>query len=86
MTQDDKAFAVVLTGQFQSNARPCYAQRKTLMLDATLVANDQKLFDELAPYLWSRASPSTPASPRPTSTPCRPKASSRVARGRHRGC
>lgn len=57
VTQDDKAFAVVLTGQFQSNARPCYAQRKTLMLDATLVANDQKLFDDLAPYLWSPSFP-----------------------------
>lgn len=57
VTQDERAFAVVLTGQFQSNARPCYAQRKTLMLDATLVANDQKLFDELSPYLWSPSFP-----------------------------
>lgn len=57
VSQDDRAFAVVLTGQFQSNARPCYAQRKTLMLDATLVANDQTLFDELAPYLWSPSFP-----------------------------
>lgn len=57
VTQDERAFAVVLTGQFQSNARPCYAQRKTLMLDATLVANDQKLFDDLSPYLWSPSFP-----------------------------
>ena len=57
VTQDDKAFAVVLTGQYQSNARPCYAQRKTLMLDASLVSNDEKLFEELAPYLWSASFP-----------------------------
>lgn len=57
VSQDDHAFAVVLTGQYQSNARPCYAQRKTLMLDASLVSNDQALFDELAPYLWSASFP-----------------------------
>ncbi len=28
VTQDEKAFAVVLTGQFQTNARPCYAQAR----------------------------------------------------------
>ncbi|MCL3818706.1 ABC transporter substrate-binding protein [Aeromicrobium wangtongii] len=57
VAQDDKAFAVVLTGQYQSNARPCYAQRKTLMLDASLVSNDEALFEELAPYLWSPSFP-----------------------------
>jgi ABC-type branched-subunit amino acid transport system substrate-binding protein len=57
ITQDDKAFAVVLTGQLQSNARPCYAQRKTLMLDATLIANDQGTFTSLAPYLWTASYP-----------------------------
>ena len=57
ITQDDKAFAVVLTGQFQSNARPCYAQRNTLVLDATLLASDQSTFDSLAPYLWSASFP-----------------------------
>lgn len=57
VSQDDKAFAVVLMGQYQSNARPCYAQRKTVMLDASLVSNDQELFDELAPYLWSASFP-----------------------------
>ncbi|MGI5184915.1 hypothetical protein ACQEVZ_52555 [Dactylosporangium sp. CA-152071] len=57
VTQDDKAFAVVLTGQFQSNARPCYASRRTLVLDATLVANDQTTFTKLAPYLWSASYP-----------------------------
>ena len=58
ITQDDQAFAVVLTGQFQSNARPCYAQRETLVLDTTLVATDNATYDELSPYLWS---PSFPA-------------------------
>ncbi|GIH02425.1 hypothetical protein Rhe02_04920 [Rhizocola hellebori] len=57
VTQDDQAFAVVLTGQFQSNARPCYAQRRTLMLDATLVATDQKTYQQLAPYLWAASYP-----------------------------
>lgn len=58
ITQDDQAFAVVLTGQFQANARPCYAQRQTLVLDATLVATDDATYDELAPYLWSPSYPS----------------------------
>ena len=57
ITQDDQAFAVVLTGQFQTNARPCYAQRKTLVLDATLVATDTTAYDELSPYLWSASYP-----------------------------
>lgn len=57
ITQDDQAFAVVLTGQFQSNARPCYAQRQTLVLDATLVATDDATYDELSPYLWSASYP-----------------------------
>lgn len=53
ITQDDHAFAVVLTGQLQSNARPCYAQRRTLMLDATLIADDKATFTRLQPYLWT---------------------------------
>jgi ABC-type branched-subunit amino acid transport system substrate-binding protein len=57
ITQDDKAFAVVLTGQLQSNARPCYAQRRTLMLDATLIANDRSTFAALSPYLWTASFP-----------------------------
>nr|BFE70273.1 hypothetical protein GCM10020092_035740 [Actinoplanes digitatis] len=57
ITQDDKAFAVVLTGQLQPNARPCYAQRRTLMLDATLIANDKGTFASLAPYLWTGSFP-----------------------------
>ena len=57
LTQDDKAFAVVLTGQFQTNARPCYAGRQTLVLDSTLMATDEKAYGELAPYLWSPSYP-----------------------------
>lgn len=57
LTQDDKAFAVVITGQFQTNARPCYADRGTLVLDATLVATDDTAYGELAPYLWSPSYP-----------------------------
>ncbi|GIE90278.1 hypothetical protein [Actinoplanes regularis] len=57
ITQDDRAFAVVLTGQLQANARPCYAQRRTLMLDATLIADDRATFTQLAPYLWTASFP-----------------------------
>ena len=58
ITQDDKAFAVVMTGQFQENARPCYANAQTLMLDLTLYPLDQSGFEELAPYYWSPVLPS----------------------------
>ncbi|MEV6971746.1 ABC transporter substrate-binding protein, partial [Hamadaea sp. NPDC051192] len=57
VTQDDRAFAVVLTGQLQANARPCYARRNTLVLDATLIATDTKTYRELSPYLWSASFP-----------------------------
>ena len=53
ITQDDQVFAVVMTGQFQDNARPCYASRQTLMLDTTFYPIDQAGYEELAPYLWS---------------------------------
>lgn len=53
ITQDDKVFAVVLTGQFQDNARPCYAARNTVMFDTTYFPIDQDGYEELAPYLWS---------------------------------
>lgn len=53
ITQDDRVFAVVLTGQFQDNARPCYAARDTLMLDTTFYPVDAADHRELAPYLWS---------------------------------
>ena len=48
----------MLFGQFQENARPCYANAKTLMFDATLYPIDQTGYDELAPYLWSPFLPS----------------------------
>ncbi len=57
ITQDDKAFAVVLTGQYQPNARPCYAQRNTLMLDAALMAQDTEYYKSLYPYLWTASFP-----------------------------
>ncbi|WP_372736115.1 ABC transporter substrate-binding protein [Nocardioides sp.] len=57
ITQDDRAFAAVLTGQLQANARPCYAKRNTLVLDATLVATDDAMFKEFAPYLWNPSFP-----------------------------
>ena len=58
ITQDDRAFAVVMTGQLQSNARPCYRNANTLMLDATLYPVDNAGFEELAPYYWSPILPS----------------------------
>jgi hypothetical protein len=57
ITQDDRAFAAVLTGQLQANARPCYAKRGTIALDATLVATDNAHFEELSPYLWNPSFP-----------------------------
>ena len=53
ITQDDQADVVVLTGQFQENARPCYAAAGTLMLDVTLFPVDRSGYADLAPYLWS---------------------------------
>lgn len=57
VTQDDKAFAVVMTGQYQTNARPCYTDRKTLVLDASLYAMSQNYFDTYSPYLWTGSFP-----------------------------
>jgi len=56
-TQDEKVFAVVLVGQFQSNARPCYAKAQTLMLDQTTYPLVQEDFEKLAPYLWQPSFP-----------------------------
>ena len=58
ITQDDGADVVVLTGQFQENARPCYASAGTLMLDVTLFPVDRSGYADLAPYLWSPLLPS----------------------------
>jgi ABC-type branched-subunit amino acid transport system substrate-binding protein len=57
ITQDDKAFAVVMTGQYQTNARPCYTDRNTLVLDASLYAMSQEYFDDASPYLWTASFP-----------------------------
>ncbi|KQW53691.1 hypothetical protein ASC77_05340 [Nocardioides sp. Root1257] len=57
ITQDDKAFAVVMTGQYQTNARPCYAERQTLVLDASLYAMSTDYFDQYSPYLWTASFP-----------------------------
>ena len=51
-TEDEQVFAVVLNGQFQKNARPCYANAKTLMLDQTLVPYDETSVEELKPYFY----------------------------------
>ena len=56
-TQDDKVFAVVLVGQFQTNARPCYAQADTVIMDTTAYPLDQKALEELAPYEWQPSYP-----------------------------
>jgi len=57
ITQDDKAFAVVMTGQYQTNARPCYTDRQTLVLDASLYAMSQEYLDDQSPYLWTASFP-----------------------------
>ena len=44
-TQDEQVFAVVFEGQLQNNVRPCYAARKTIMIDQGLLAKDQNEFD-----------------------------------------
>ena len=56
-TEDERVFAVVLLGQFQTNARPCYAAKQTLMIDQTLFPVEQVGYDDLAPYLWQPALP-----------------------------
>lgn len=56
-TEDDQVFAVVLMGQFQENARPCYASQETLMLDQTLFPVDTAAAGELAPYLYQPSMP-----------------------------
>jgi hypothetical protein len=56
-TQDDQVFAVVLDGGFQNNWRPCFAQRKTMVIDLSLIAQDQQEFEKYAPFLWSPTFP-----------------------------
>ncbi|HCK78864.1 MAG TPA: hypothetical protein DHW34_02480 [Actinobacteria bacterium] len=57
LTQDDQVFAVVFEGQLQNNVRPCYASRKTIMIDQGLLAKDQAEFERFSPYLWSATFP-----------------------------
>ncbi|MBA2953592.1 hypothetical protein HZF07_07700 [Nocardioides sp. CGMCC 1.13656] len=57
ITQDDQAFAVVMTGQYQTNARPCYTDRQTLVLDASLYAMSTDYLEEQSPYLWTASFP-----------------------------
>ena len=57
ITQDDKAFAVVMTGQYQTNARPCYAERQTLVLDAALMLAMSSTTTSYSPYLWTASFP-----------------------------
>ena len=66
ITQDDKAFAVVLTGQYQTNARPCYAERQTLVLDALAATRRAATTERAARRTCGRrASPSTARSSAP---------------------
>ena len=48
---------MVFEGQLQNNVRPCYATRKTIMIDQGLLAKDQTEFERFAPYLWSPTFP-----------------------------
>jgi hypothetical protein len=56
-TLDNQVFAVVLDGAFQNNALPCYRAANTLVVDQTLIARDQKQFEDYSPYLWSATQP-----------------------------
>jgi hypothetical protein len=56
-TQDVGAFAVVLTGQLQANARKCYAKGRTVMVDNASYPLDRQGYAELAPFLWAPGNP-----------------------------
>ena len=56
-TQDEKVFAVVLTGQLQANARKCYAKGRTVMVDNASYPLDRQGYDELKPFLWAPGIP-----------------------------
>lgn len=56
-TQDEKAFAVVLTGQLQANARKCYAKGRAVMVDNASYPLDRQGYDELKPFLWAPGIP-----------------------------
>jgi hypothetical protein len=57
ITQDEQAFAVILNGQLQPNARPCYAKRSTLMLEGGVIPMDTQGFTDLAPFYWAPSLP-----------------------------
>lgn len=52
-TQDEQVFAVVLNGQLQNNARPCYRAGQAIMIDSSSIALDQTAFEEYGGYLWT---------------------------------
>ena len=52
-TEEDKVFAVVLTGIREVSARSCFAQANTLMIDAGSSPLSGSEFSELKPYLWA---------------------------------
>jgi hypothetical protein len=56
-TQDSQVAAAVLDGQYENNVLPCYKAANTLIIDETLIAHDQKQFEEYSPYLWSPTHP-----------------------------
>ena len=58
LTQDDQVFAAVLNGQFQPSARPCYAAASTMMIDQTMVPQNDESLAELSPFLWQPSLPS----------------------------
>ena len=52
-TEEDKVFAVVLTGIREASARSCFAQANTLMIDAGSSPLSRSEFSALKPYLWA---------------------------------
>jgi hypothetical protein len=56
-TQDDEVFAAVLVAQIRESTRVCYADAKTLALDAGGFPMSGPLYEQTAPYLWSPNNP-----------------------------
>ncbi len=55
--KDEHVFAVVLTGQLQSNARECYKRGRTVAVDEASYMLDRQTLAELAPFVWSPETP-----------------------------
>lgn len=55
--KDEQVFAVVLTGQLQSNARECYKRGRTVAVDEAAYMLDSQALAELAPFVWSPETP-----------------------------